>query len=45
MYSAVDIEGHQGNDGRYYLLDFSRTFPPEEPNPSEKFSHLYKMLR
>ena len=45
MYSAVDIEGHKGHDGRYYLLDFSRTFPPENPSPSEKFSHLYKMLR
>ena len=45
MYSAVDIEGHKGSDGRYYLLDFSRTFPPEAPKPKDKYSHLYKMLR
>ena len=26
-----DIEGHRGKDGRYYLLDFARTLPPEAP--------------
>ena len=31
MYSACDIEGHLGTDGRHYLLDFSRSFPPESP--------------
>jgi hypothetical protein len=26
-----DIEGHLGTDGRYYVLDFARVFPPEAP--------------
>ncbi len=26
-----DIEGHLGTDGKYYLLDFARTMPPEAP--------------
>jgi hypothetical protein len=25
--SCVDLEGHKGSDNRYYMLDFSRTFP------------------
>ena len=25
--SCVDLEGHKGRDNRYYLLDFSCTFP------------------
>ncbi|CAN0023081.1 unnamed protein product, partial [Discosporangium mesarthrocarpum] len=29
MHSACDIEGHIGTDGKYYLLDFARSFPPE----------------
>jgi tetratricopeptide (TPR) repeat protein len=28
MVSCVDLEGHKGSDQRFYLLDFSRTFPP-----------------
>lgn len=31
LASAVDIEGHLGMDGRYYLLDMARAFPPEAP--------------
>ena len=27
-----DIEGHLGTDGKYYLLDFARTMPPEAPD-------------
>jgi hypothetical protein len=33
LYSACDIEGHKGTDGKYYLLDFSRVWPPEAPKP------------
>ena len=33
--SAADVEGHKGEDGKFYLLDFSRTFPPV--NPDERF--------
>ena len=25
----VDIEGHLGKDGRYYVVDTARVFPPE----------------
>lgn len=26
--SCIDLEGHKGRDGRFYLLDFSRSLPP-----------------
>lgn len=29
IYTPVDIEGHKGTDGRYYLLDFARLMPPQ----------------
>ena len=28
LYGPVDIEGHVGYDGRFYLLDVARLFPP-----------------
>ncbi len=31
LYSAADMEGHLGADGRFYLLDCSRAFPPTAP--------------
>ena len=31
IYSAADLEGHVGKDGRGYLVDLARTFPPEAP--------------
>lgn len=46
-----DIEGHLGEDGRYYIVNFARTFPPEAPeldaegNPKEPGAMLYKRLR
>ncbi len=47
LCSPVDIEGHRGMDGRLYLLDFARTFPPEYFTSSswEKSCNLYKQLR
>ena len=33
MDSAADVEGHRGEDGLFYLLDFSRTMPPVRPDP------------
>ena len=30
----MDIEGHTGADGRAYVLDTARVFPPEAPNNS-----------
>lgn len=31
LYSAGDCEGHRGKDGRYYVVDLARVFPPEFP--------------
>jgi hypothetical protein len=31
LYSPGDIEGHAGLDGRMYLIDLARLFPPEFP--------------
>ena len=31
LYTAGDIEVHKGSDGKYYVLDFGRFFPPEAP--------------
>jgi hypothetical protein len=28
---AADVEAHRGRDGRLYMLDFGRLFPPEAP--------------
>lgn len=42
--TPVDIEGHLGTDGKYYVLDFGRTFPPEVPSaPSREI--FYNLLR
>jgi WD40 repeat protein len=46
LHTAVDCEGHKGTDGRFYMLDFARMFPPEAPTGSSpKNSHLFRMLR
>lgn len=51
IYSPADLEGHQGTDGRHYLVDFSRHMPPiRAPKGSvgwehHKNSHLYRLLR
>eukprot|EP01117_Protostelium_nocturnum_P018219 TRINITY_DN7584_c0_g1_i1.p1 TRINITY_DN7584_c0_g1~~TRINITY_DN7584_c0_g1_i1.p1 ORF type:complete len:891 (+),score=348.35 TRINITY_DN7584_c0_g1_i1:80-2752(+) len=41
--SCCDIEGHQGSDGRYYLLDFARVAPAHPPN--KRGENLYKLFR
>lgn len=46
LHTPVDMEGHIGTDGRMYLLDFSRLFPPERPLPSApRFMYLCRLLR
>eukprot|EP01118_Nematostelium_gracile_P006177 TRINITY_DN1987_c0_g1_i1.p1 TRINITY_DN1987_c0_g1~~TRINITY_DN1987_c0_g1_i1.p1 ORF type:complete len:887 (+),score=181.40 TRINITY_DN1987_c0_g1_i1:68-2728(+) len=45
LYSPADLEGHKGSDGNYYLLDFSRVFPPEAPVTGVKNAHLSNLLR
>jgi hypothetical protein len=43
VYSAVDIEGHKGTDGRYYLIDFARSFPCEKPSArGENLTQLFR---
>eukprot|EP01133_Synstelium_polycarpum_P015910 gene15910-18908_t len=45
LHSPADLEGHVGFDGRLYLLDFARLFPPEAPKRGLKMGHLYRLLR
>ena len=49
LHGPFDIEGHRGTDGRVYLLDFHRVFPPEPVQASAhlqlKNAHLYRLLR
>jgi len=46
LHSCGDIEGHIGSDGKFYLLDFARVFPPQmklfDNSPP---SHLYELIR
>ena len=35
LFSAADVEGHKGEDERYYLVDFSRTFPCVKPEKTD----------
>ena len=44
--AAVDVEVHRGADGRIYILDVSRVFPPQDPRKSSKVrSYLFELLR
>ena len=55
LYACCDIEGHLGADGRMYVVDFARAFPPQTPRmrdaasspqmPRYKGGHLYRLLR
>ncbi|KAL6059841.1 Clu domain-containing protein [Balamuthia mandrillaris] len=45
LHAPADLEGHKGSDGRFYLLDFSRVFPPEFPKPGVQMAHLFRLLR
>lgn len=33
IFFLFTIEGHLGKDGKFYVLDFARTMPPEAPDP------------
>ena len=44
FYTPIDLEGHLGTDGRYYLVDFSRLFPPQSLS-AHRMGHLYRLLR
>jgi hypothetical protein len=44
LYACCDIEGHRGLDGRYYVLDFARVFPPAHSADVQR-TFLYYLLR
>eukprot|EP01127_Copromyxa_protea_P002621 TRINITY_DN1255_c0_g3_i1.p1 TRINITY_DN1255_c0_g3~~TRINITY_DN1255_c0_g3_i1.p1 ORF type:complete len:1791 (-),score=341.55 TRINITY_DN1255_c0_g3_i1:71-5443(-) len=44
LYLCGDIEGHIGQDGKYYCLDFARVFPPEYLPEDEKQSVIECLL-
>lgn len=39
------LKGHIGTDGRFYLLDFSRVFPPVTPSKEVVGGHLFQYFR
>lgn len=36
------VEGHVGMDGRFYLLDMSRSFPPEAPTAAKHLDDIFE---
>jgi hypothetical protein len=38
----LSTEGHIGLDNRFYLLDLSRSFPPEAPSMTQHLDDLYE---
>lgn len=42
MFLLIIVEGHIGMDGRYYLLDLARSFPPESTVATEHLSDLHE---
>jgi hypothetical protein len=45
IYTPIDLEVHEGLDQKFYLLDFSRLFPPVEPDPRVPSSYLVNLFR
>lgn len=46
IYGPGDIECHLGNDGKFYVLDFSRYMPPQPIQKGKpRGSFLYELLR
>eukprot|EP01122_Echinamoeba_exundans_P013600 TRINITY_DN5967_c0_g1_i1.p1 TRINITY_DN5967_c0_g1~~TRINITY_DN5967_c0_g1_i1.p1 ORF type:complete len:1302 (+),score=258.45 TRINITY_DN5967_c0_g1_i1:29-3934(+) len=45
LHSSCDVEGHQGKDGRFYLVDTARVLPPANPIKDKPNSFLWNMLR
>ncbi|KAH8074965.1 hypothetical protein JL721_946 [Aureococcus anophagefferens] len=44
LFCGCDVEVHRGSDGRSYLVDLARVFPPEAPGPTSKRSDLFSRL-
>jgi len=46
LYGPFDLEGHVGTDGKEYIIDFSRLFPPFPLKKKEHpAGHLYRLFR
>eukprot|EP01119_Soliformovum_irregulare_P021101 TRINITY_DN6964_c0_g1_i1.p1 TRINITY_DN6964_c0_g1~~TRINITY_DN6964_c0_g1_i1.p1 ORF type:complete len:1087 (+),score=286.12 TRINITY_DN6964_c0_g1_i1:199-3459(+) len=45
LWTCIDLEVHMGLDDKLYLLDFSRLFPPVEPNRKIPCSYLVNLFR
>jgi tetratricopeptide (TPR) repeat protein len=45
IWSPVDVEGHCGVDGKFYLIDYSRVMPPEKPVKGLRSAHMFRLLR
>lgn len=45
IYGPGDIEGHLGKDGKFYIVDFGRVFPPEAPEQKGSRKIFYCLLR
>ena len=45
LSTAADVEGHVGTDGRFYMIDFARMFPPTTPDPRIHRGYLYQVRR
>jgi hypothetical protein len=41
-YTRHNSEGHIGMDGRFYLLDLSRSFPPEAPTAVKHMDDIFE---
>ena len=44
LATACDVEGHLGTDGRYYVVDCARLFPPEPASFVFFFSAIFSSL-
>jgi hypothetical protein len=46
VHAVADIEGHVGNDGRFWLLDFARVAPPQPVTRADPSgAMLYRLMR
>lgn len=45
LFGPIDVEGHRGTDGRYYVIDLARVFPPTAPNSNVINTFLYQCFR
>jgi hypothetical protein len=46
LFGPADLEGHLGKDGRFYLIDFARLFPPTKLDlKNHPRGFLYQLFR